>query len=96
MYDAAKVEHYAVLRGYNLVKGVLICMNAVIIDDGYIGVSAFIAPLAFVKEKFSVSTRSIVVEMQARQSLRGTMKNYYERISVMRIIKIISSLARVS
>ncbi|MBO38102.1 MAG: hypothetical protein CMM75_02835 [Rhodospirillaceae bacterium] len=75
MDDAANVEHDAVLRGYNLGKGFLIGINAVINDDGYIGVSAFVAALAFVKAHFSVSTRSIVVELQARQFLGETMKN---------------------
>ncbi len=64
--DAANVGHGAVLHGCHLGKGVLIGMNAVIMDDADIGDYAFVAALAFVKANFSVPSRSIVAGIPAK------------------------------
>ena len=44
-------------HGCHLGKGVLIGMNAVIMDDAEIGNFAFVAALAFVKAKFIVAAQ---------------------------------------
>ncbi|NKB22478.1 MAG: phenylacetic acid degradation protein PaaY [Alphaproteobacteria bacterium] len=64
--EAANVGHGAVLHGCHLGKGVLIGMNAVIMDGAHIGDHAFVAALAFVKANFSVPSRSIVAGIPAK------------------------------
>lgn len=64
--EAANVGHGAVLHGCHLGKGVLIGMNAVIMDGAIIGDHAFVAALAFVKANFSVPSRSIVAGIPAK------------------------------
>ena len=63
---AANVGHGAVLHGCHLGRGVLIGMNAVIMDGAVIGDHAFVAALAFVKANFSVPSRSIVAGIPAK------------------------------
>lgn len=64
--EAANVGHGAVLHGCHLGKGVLIGMNAVIMDGAIIGDHAFVAALAFVKANYSVPSRSIVAGIPAK------------------------------
>ena len=64
--EAANVGHGAILHGCHLGKGVLIGMNAVIMDDAYIDDYAFVAALAFVKANFAVPSRSIVAGIPAK------------------------------
>ena len=64
--EFANVGHGAVLHGCHLGKGVLIGMNAVIMDDAEIGNFAFVAALAFVKAKFIVPPKTIVAGVPAK------------------------------
>ncbi len=64
--EFANVGHGAVLHGCHLGKGVLIGMNAVIMDDAEIGDFAFVAALAFVKAKFIVPPKTIVAGIPAK------------------------------
>jgi len=64
--EAANVGHGAVLHGCHLGKGVLIGMNAVIMDGAIIGDHAFVAALAFVKANYTVPSRSIVAGIPAK------------------------------
>ena len=58
--DDVTVGHGAVLHGCRIGAGVLIGMNAVVMDGAEIGDNAFVGALAFVRAEFKVPSRMLV------------------------------------
>jgi phenylacetic acid degradation protein len=64
--EAANVGHGAILHGCYLGKGVLIGMNAVIMDGATIGDYAFVAALAFIRAGFEVPAKTVAAGIPAK------------------------------
>lgn len=62
----AHVGHGAIIHGATLMENCLVGMNAVIMDYAVIGKESIVGALAFVKEKFEVPPRKIVVGNPAK------------------------------
>jgi phenylacetic acid degradation protein len=64
--ERGHVGHGAVLHGCRVKVDALVGMNAVIMDSAVIGISSFVAAMAFVKAGFQVPDRHLVAGTPAR------------------------------
>lgn len=62
----AHIGHGAVLHGCRIGRGVLIGMNAVVMDEALIGASSIVAAMAVVRAGMQVAPRSLVIGAPAR------------------------------
>jgi phenylacetic acid degradation protein/carnitine operon protein CaiE len=59
--ESAHIGHGAIIHGAHIGKNVLVGMNAVIMDEVYIGDECIIGALTFIKANQSIPRRSLVV-----------------------------------
>ena len=59
--ESAHIGHGAIVHGANIAQNVLVGMNAVIMDDAYIGKESIIGAMTFVKAETEIPERSLVV-----------------------------------
>jgi carbonic anhydrase/acetyltransferase-like protein (isoleucine patch superfamily) len=59
--ENAHIGHGAIIHGAHIGKGVLIGMNAVVMDRSYIGNESIIGALTFIKSDQNIPMRSLVV-----------------------------------
>lgn len=64
--DGAHIGHGAIVHGAHIGKNVLIGMNAVVMDEAYVGEGSIVGALAFIKAGEKIPPRSLVVGNPAR------------------------------
>jgi len=64
--ESAHIGHGAIVHGANIGENAMVGMNAVVMDDAYLGKESIVGAMAFVKTGMQIPARSLVVGNPAK------------------------------